>query len=99
MKPVAKQSEIERTLNERLRFIGYILVIFAVITLIGDFLPEEEEEFDGLLLEMEEAPPPVLLLLKLFAKIIIQNKIAYFLELMIKCFIEHHTISNAFLAA
>ncbi|MGH2611885.1 MAG: hypothetical protein ACRDFB_02415 [Rhabdochlamydiaceae bacterium] len=60
LKPVEKQSETERTLNKRLKFIGYILIGFAAITLIWDFFPEEEEEFDELLLEMEEtAPPPI----------------------------------------
>lgn len=38
---------------------GYILISFAAITLIWDFFPEEEEEFEELLLEMEETPPPM----------------------------------------
>lgn len=59
MKPVVKESPTDRTLNKRLKFIGYILISFAVITLIWDFFPEEEEEFDELMLEMEEAPPPM----------------------------------------
>ncbi len=59
LKPAAKQPETERTLNKRLKFIGYILISFAAITLIWDFFPEEEEEFDEILLEMEEAPPPM----------------------------------------
>jgi hypothetical protein len=59
LKSVEKQPETEKTLNKRLKFIGYILIGFAVITLAWDFFPEEEEEFDELLLEMEEAPAPI----------------------------------------
>lgn len=38
---------------------GFILLAFALITIIWDFLPAAEDEFEEILLEIEEAPPPI----------------------------------------
>ena len=54
-----KQLEIERTLNRRLKTMGFIMLIFALITLVWDFIPAAESELDELLLEIEEAPAPL----------------------------------------
>jgi hypothetical protein len=38
---------------------GFLLLSFALITIIWDFFPAAENELDELILEIEEAPPPM----------------------------------------
>ena len=38
---------------------GYILLSFALITIIWDFFPAAQNELDELLLEIEEVPEPI----------------------------------------
>lgn len=59
MKQATTQSEIEKGLHKRLKFIGYVMLVFAAIAIAWDFFPATEDELDELILEMEEAPPPM----------------------------------------
>ncbi len=59
MKIATSPTEVEKELHKRLKFIGYIMFVFAVITIIWDFFPAAENELDDLFLELEETPPPM----------------------------------------
>ncbi|CAM0116998.1 hypothetical protein [Rhabdochlamydiaceae symbiont of Dictyostelium giganteum] len=50
-------NSLEKTLNSRLKMVGIILCVFALIAAIWDLLPFPEEELSELLLEVEEPPP------------------------------------------
>ncbi|MGR3973571.1 MAG: hypothetical protein QRY72_03250 [Candidatus Rhabdochlamydia sp.] len=49
-------NSLEHSLNRRLKAMGLILCLFALIAAIWDLLPFQEEELSYLLLE-EESPP------------------------------------------
>lgn len=49
--------KIERILAPRLKIMGMILIVFALIAFAYSFFPEMEEEEDLLLSELAEEPP------------------------------------------
>jgi hypothetical protein len=59
LKKTTNPTGIEKELHKRLKWMGYLLVALALITIIWDFFPTVEDELDLLILEAEEAPPPM----------------------------------------
>jgi hypothetical protein len=59
LKITTNQIGLEKQLNVRLKFMGLLLLAFAAITVIWDFLPTAENELDELILEIENTPDPI----------------------------------------
>jgi hypothetical protein len=59
LKTTTNPTALEKELNKRLKMMGYLLLVFAVIAFVWDYFPSAEDEFDQILIELEEAPPPI----------------------------------------
>jgi hypothetical protein len=59
LKTTTNPIALEKELNKRLKMMGYLLLVFAVIAFVWDYFPSAEDELDQILIELEEIPPPI----------------------------------------